>query len=194
MADWDLARDPLVALREGDPAPYEEFVRTHTRAFFAFFRRQGATLHEAEDLTQDVFLKLYNHAEHYRAQERFGALAMRVARNAWIDSRRRSASRRTVSADDAPAPVEERPSPERAVLEHLSEHEEAGRLRQALGRLPDAHRAVFELGVVEELGYADIASILGIPVGTVKSRMFHAVRKLRVALGEEDTDPQGGLA
>ena len=50
--------------------------------------------------------------------------------------------------------------------------------------LPDAHRAVFELAVLGELGYAEIGALLGIPVGTVKSRMFHAVRRLRAAWAE----------
>ena len=58
-------------------------------------------------------------------------------------------------------------------------------LRAALAELPDKHRLVFELGILQELPYADISAALEIPVGTVKSRMFHAVRKLREALGED---------
>ena len=68
-------------------------------------------------------------------------------------------------------------------LQGLSRTEEVERLRVALASLPDHHRLVFELGVVQELPYAEIGEILEIPVGTVKSRMFHAVRKLQEALG-----------
>ena len=51
---------------------------------------------------------------------------------------------------------------------------------------------MFELGVIQEFSYAEIARVVGIPVGTVKSRMFHAVRKLRVALGPADSASGGG--
>ena len=54
----------------------------------------------------------------------------------------------------------------------------------AVRRLSERHRLVFELGVVQELSYAEISAVLEIPTGTVKSRMFHAVRRLREALGE----------
>ena len=58
-------------------------------------------------------------------------------------------------------------------------------LAAALAGLGEHHRLVFELGVVQELPYQEIGQILGIPVGTVKSRMFHTVRKLQEAMGEE---------
>ena len=195
MADRDDPRDPMEALRSGDPGPFEAFVRTHARVFFAYFRRQGAGIHRAEDLTQDVFLKLYHHADRYRPQERFGALAFRVARNLWIDDRRRFAARaRTRGPDlgDGPELADEGVSAT-PVLERLSTREDADRLRAALRELPETHRAVFELGALQELGYAEIAALLDIPVGTVKSRMYHAVRKLRRAMGE-DVESEGGAA
>ena len=100
MADWDLPQDPLLALREGDPGPFESFVRSHTRLLFAFFRRLGAGSHRAEDLTQETFLKLHEKAHRYIPQERFGAFCYRVARNVWIDDRRRQGVRpRGVSMD-----------------------------------------------------------------------------------------------
>jgi len=192
MADWDLPVDPLEALNDGDPAPFEAFVRSHARVFFAFFRRQGAGLHRAEDLTQDVFLKLYHHAPRYRAEERFQRLCLRMARNLWIDDRRRAASRGGGRHTDAAAPEDarpvgrDRPADEPDAL--VADREEADRLRAALAELPDTHRMVFELGVLQELGYAEIAGLLEIPVGTVKSRMYHAVRKLRRAVGDDEEE------
>jgi len=193
MADWDLPVDPLAALREGDPVPFEAFVRDHARRFFAFFRRQGAGLHEAEDLTQEVFLKLHSNAARYRPRERVAAYCLRVARNVWIDHRRRASARvATVPTASAgavgaverdpsevgaalarPAPAEEAPDARAELVE------ESERARAALRELPEHHRLVFELGVVEGLAYPEIARLLDVPVGTVKSRMFHAVRKLR---------------
>ena len=64
--------------------PFEDFVRVHARTVVAFFRQQGASLARAEDLAQEVFLKLYQSAERYEAKERFAAYYFRLARNVWI--------------------------------------------------------------------------------------------------------------
>jgi RNA polymerase sigma-70 factor (ECF subfamily) len=184
---WDLERDPLTARREGDASPFEAFVRSSTATFLAFFGRLGASAAEAEDLVQDLFLKLFRYSETYEPQGRFGAYAFRVARNAWIDRGRRRASRPAEAAGSMGV-EEESPEQVSGVEEpgvRLARHEEAEALRAALAELPDKHRLVFELGILQELPYADISAALEIPVGTVKSRMFHAVRKLREALGED---------
>lgn len=184
-SSWDEARDPLAALAAGDPGPFEAFVRDEAATFLGFFRRLGAPPGEAEDLVQEVFLKLFQHADSYRPTGRFEAFAFRVARNAWIDRRRRQAAAPAPAEGlagaeaDGPEPVDAAEGPGVA----LERREEAARLRAALAQLPEHHRLVFELGVFQERPYAEIAEVLGIPVGTVKSRMFHAVRRLRELLG-----------
>jgi RNA polymerase sigma-70 factor (ECF subfamily) len=185
--DWKAESDPLVALGEGDPKPFEAFVIDETPTFLAFFRRLGAQPTEAEDLTQDLAFKLYRQAETYRAEGRFRAFAFRVARNLWIDRVRKVGRepRRTQGpvGDDMPSLLysladERQPEPGLA----LEQREEAERLILALGQLSEGQRLVFELGVMQELPYQEISEILEVPVGTVKSRMFHAVRNLRTAL------------
>ncbi len=204
MADWDLEKDPLMALREGDPEPFENFVRTHTRRLFHFFLRLGAGSHRAEDLTQETFLKLHEKADRYTPQERFGAFCHRVARNVWIDDcRRRGVRPRGLSIDGEGRPEGSRPGgrslgvleesghgpkPFTDPLERASLREEDVRLRAAIAQLGEVHRNVFEMAVIDELAYPEIASLLEIPVGTVKSRMFHAVRKLRAALDSSPVD------
>jgi RNA polymerase sigma-70 factor (ECF subfamily) len=64
----------------------------------------------------------------------------------------------------------------------LEVREQADQILSAVADLPEAQRHVFELGVVQELAYSEIAALLGVPEGTVKSRMFHAVRQVREAL------------
>ena len=182
---WDLPTDPLAALRAGDPAPFESYVRASAERLAGFFRRQGASLEEAEDLTQDVFMKLHQNAPRYRPEERFRSFCLRVARNVWIDAQRRQSARpRPASLDQeledegtafGEALAAGLPSP----AETAELREDALRMGLALAQLPEHHRLVFELGAVQELSYAEIGSILAIPVGTVKSRMFHAVRRLR---------------
>lgn len=174
-------RDPLLALRAGDPAPFEEFVRTRARALVALFRRQGASLARAEDLTQEVFLKLYEGATRYQPRERFHAYCYRVARNVWIDDCRRLAVRAggLLAEENAREadPLGVRHDPGAG----LQREEEERSLAALLRELSPAHRRVFELVLLAELSYPEVAALLAIPLGTVKSRMFHAVRRLRVA-------------
>lgn len=195
--DWKAESDPLVALGNGDPKPFEAFVIQETPTFLAFFRRLGAQASEAEDLTQDLAFKLYRQAETYRAEGRFRAFAFRVARNLWIDRVRKVGRepRHTQGArqDDMPPllyslPDERQAEPGAA----LEQREEAERLLLALGHLSEGHRLVFELGVMQELPYQEISEILEVPVGTVKSRMFHAVRNLRSALEGESSRSSSG--
>jgi RNA polymerase sigma-70 factor (ECF subfamily) len=190
---WDLDRDPLRALARGDPALFEEFVRIEAPTLIGFFVRLGAERGEAEDLTQEVCLKLYRNAATYQAQQAFPAYVLRIARNAWIDRRRRGAAGprpHSLAAIGTQGGRElgaslasDAPEPGHA----LGVREEARRLLAALAELSLGQRLVFELAVLQERPYAEIAAELAIPVGTVKSRVFHAVRKLRAVL--EPTDP-----
>ncbi len=183
--DWNLAPDPLEALRDGDPGPFEAFVPEGLVALTGFFRRKGAGHQEAEDLSQEVLMRLVQHATAYEPRERFAAYVFRVARNAWIDGRRRQAARPVLTAMGADADDNLPPDPvDPAVgpIQVAETADEADRIRRALSGLSEAHREVFELGVVQELPYAEIGSLLDVPVGTVKSRMFHALRALRSLL------------
>jgi len=191
---WEDDRDPLAALRDGDPALFEAFVRGELKTFLGFFLRLGASRPEAEDLVQDLHLKLFQHARSYQAQGRFAPYAFRVARNLLIDRRRRRAVRPPTSSGVGSAGTGEQETswldnvPDRRSEEPgsaLVRREEALRVRAALEELGERQRLVFELGVVQGLPYQEIGSILEIPVGTVKSRMFHAVRKLQEVLGAE---------
>ena len=188
---WDFDRDPLAALRRGDPTLFEEFVRCEAGTFIGFFRRLGAERSEAEDLAQEVFLKLFRAAETYQAKSAFEAYSLRVARNAWIDRHRRRGARPRLRSFDQDSGEEgtglgDFAGPSEDPGRALAAREDARALRAALAGLSRAHAAVFELAVVQERPYAEIAELLGIPVGTVKSRVFHALRKLRAALETED--------
>ncbi len=192
---WDRERDPLAALQSGEPGPFEAFVEAESGTFLAYFRRLGAGPSEAEDLAQETFLKLYESAAHYRPERRFAPFAFRIARNAWIDRRRRlgaSRIRRAESLETEASRWEDRvASTGDAPSARLEREDESRRVAAALARLSEAHRAVFELGVMQELGYEEISALLEIPVGTVKSRMFHAVRRLRESLVR--SEDQSGL-
>jgi RNA polymerase sigma-70 factor (ECF subfamily) len=184
MERWQFPCDPLVALQRGDSAPFEDFVRRHARTLVTFFRQRGAGLSRAEELTQEVFLKLFQGAPRYQPEERFAAFCFRVARNAWIDECRRQG----VRAEELQGPEEEQgrefAAPPEDPSAGLQAGEQEASIQALLATLPEGHRAVFELAVLGELGYAEISAVLGIPEGTVKSRMFYAVRRLRLAWSE----------
>ena len=194
---WDGERDPLAALVGGRTGPFEAFVQAETGTFLGFFSRLGARRSEAEDLTQETFLKLFRLAVprdrsepvaagaggSYEARGQFRGFAFRVARNVWIDRGRKRSSEPLVVDGDGDFGVDSS-SPEPDA--RLEAQEESARVRAAVASLADGHRLVFELGVLQGLAYADISSALDIPVGTVKSRMFHAVHRVRESLEESD--------
>src|SRR5262249_48617250 len=105
------AKDPLLALRAGDAEPFEEFVRARTRTLVAFFRQRGAALGRAEDLTREVFLKLYQSAARYEPRERFESYCFRLARNTWIDECRRAGARPLEAQNPAALPHGEPAAP-----------------------------------------------------------------------------------
>lgn len=184
-------RDPLLALAAGDAAPFEDFVRRHARTFVAWFRERGASLVRAEDLAQELFLRLYQQADRYRPEGRFLAFSFRLARNLWIDDCRSAAL--APRAWDGPASAASAPEPAAPVPDpaaRLARAEEEHELARLLAALPQAQRRVFELALEGELSYGEIGLLLDIPVGTVKSRMFHAVRRLRLLWGRR----RGALA
>ena len=192
-------QDPLVALAAGDPVPFERFVTGQTALFLSFFRRLGAGPADAEDLTQEVMLRLFKSADRYQTSGRFEAFAFRVARNAWIDRRRKAsvrpqAARGGVGDDDQPDPLQQLQSREPSPESLAEGHETQQQLFAALAQLSEGHREAFRLGVLEKIPYSDIASRLGVPVGTVKSRVFHAVRHLRQIIGSQSAPLPGSEA
>lgn len=120
---------------------------------------------------QDTFLRLFRSGTRYEPRAPFRAFLMRIAKTVHLDWRRR---RRGEVAD----PVEHDAERERRVVSE----EEVLDLRTAVARLPEKLQAVVELSVRHGWSYARIARELSIPEGTVKSRMYHAVRRLRSEL------------
>ncbi len=197
---WDRDRDPLVALRRGERDLFEEFVRTEAAGLISFFQRLGGSRPEAEDLSQEVFLKLYRYSANYQPQGAFEAFAMRIARNAWIDRRRREAAhvatRPFGPSDDDSAAVVDPPAPASEPSLRMNQGEERARLGAALSRLSANHALIFELAVIQGRPYPEISAELDIPVGTVKSRVFHALRNLRATLepSEDSADKDDAKA
>lgn len=183
-----VAEDLLARHQAGDPAAFPEFVATWRSRVVQFFLRQCLDRDRAEDLAQELFLRLLRRVASYRPEGRMSLYVFRAATNLWIDHFRRAAPRpRFCSFDQGGAeegaggwsePAGVGPTPEECAVAA----EDRTALRVAMAQLPEGQRAVLELAVRDELPYAAIAARLHIPVGTVKSRVHAAVATLRERL------------
>ena len=133
---------------------------------------------DADDAAQDALLSALVKLEQYDPRRPFGPWLLRIVANAATDRRRRRKVRRTEPLDPGLAASGTRPdtAAERSEL--------SVRLRRALAELPERRRIAVVLFDVEGYAHAEIADILGIPEGTVRSEVFHARRRLRVLLAD----------
>jgi RNA polymerase sigma-70 factor (ECF subfamily) len=182
----ELSDERLVArILDGNGADFEVLVRRHQGAIYSFILRMVRDPEEAMDLCQEVFLKVFSSLERFDPQFRFTTWLYRIVSNTAIDEIRR---RRTGAAFslDAPAPDDSAPrevaGAEPMPDEMLAARETMGRLEEALKDLPDGYREVLLLRHQGERRYDEIARITGLPIGTVKNRIFRAREMLRRAL------------
>lgn len=166
----------MLRVRDDDRDAFAVLVKRHQKMLLNFFARSGVQ-YDCEDLVQQTFLRLYRYRDRYVATAKFTTFLFLLARQVWIDElRRRKRQERLVEGLAAePLPEQISPAAEAGAAGGLD-------LERALAALPDGMRQVVELGIYQDLPYAEIAEILSIPVGTVKSRMFNALAKLRTFL------------
>jgi RNA polymerase sigma-70 factor, ECF subfamily len=153
--------------------------------------------HRAEDLTQDAFARLFAKRKEYQPSGKFSTYLWRVALNLCYDELRRR-KRRPESPLLEFDPGEDDPGPELAVVEDrpdvlLLREEESGLVRRAVLGLSESYRVVVVLRHYENLKFKEIAEVLGIPEGTVKSRMAEALAQLRNALSRTLRDRSSTL-
>ena len=158
---------------QGDGSAWEELVRRHTRRIFNICYRFTGNSTEAEDLTQDVFLRVYRTLGSYRsAHGGFATWMTSVTRNLLIDHYRRTKRDRvTDSLDDAMPVVENKESVGRRPDEQALVGELSGQVQTALTRLSTELREAVILRDLQQLEYIEIQRVLSVPEGTVKSRI-----------------------
>ncbi len=180
----DPDRELVDAWKAGDESAFEELVRRHEKRVYRLLVRMMGSREEAEDVAQECFLSLYRHGKRFRSEARFSTFVYRVAANAALNRRRtlgRSRARmeklavRQAAGDDLPQTPRD---PEDSTLGHeLTQH-----VRDALETLSPSLRLPVVLYDIEGLPYGEIASILGVAEGTVKSRIHRARQALREQL------------
>jgi RNA polymerase sigma-70 factor, ECF subfamily len=158
----------------GDDAAWEQFVREHTRHVYALCYRFTGSAQEAQDLTQEVFLRVFRTLKSFRSAEgSLGTWLARLTRNLLIDHYRRSRQQRVTDSIEERLPIiEEAGAAASARPDQVVAGREASELlQQALQKLsPDLREAVI-LRDLQEMEYREIAQVLAIPEGTVKSRI-----------------------
>jgi len=185
LSDAELVR----RCRGGDSAAWEEVIRTYSRRVYNLAYRFSNRHELAEDLTQEVFVRVYRSLDQYDPQA--GDLAhwlMRLARNLIIDDYRRRTRTPTDLGDDLESHEYHLRSGQDAPDRGIERSERAHQVHQAIARLSPELRECVILRDIEELSYLEIVEILGIPLGTVKSRinrgrieLARILRRMKVA-------------
>jgi RNA polymerase sigma-70 factor (ECF subfamily) len=170
----------MVRAQGDDVAAFHELVRRYREPLRRFFAATLPDRAQAEDYAQETFLRLWLARSRYEPTGKFSTYLFQIGRHYWLNQRKKVRPEVGLDGLDegsfAVAPAVTRP--EAVMLERYR----VGRMRRAIAALPDHYRAVFEMSHFEGLKYAQISCRLGIPIGTVKSRMAEAVRRLRQSL------------
>jgi RNA polymerase sigma-70 factor (ECF subfamily) len=183
----------LVAqVKAGQMQSYGELVRRYQDRIFNTCWRICGHLEDARDLTQEAFLKAFENLDGYRQESGFYTWVFRVATNLSISHRRSAARRRVLLNDQAQAMRAQadelaRHGPEGRAGDPDSAGPAASRAAALLALLDEEHRAVVVLRDMEGFNYQEIAEILALPVGTVKSRLHRARMILRDAIVSSKT-------
>ena len=165
--------DLMTALQSGDQDALAVLIRRYQPGLVNFFRRMGASIVATEDLVQETFLRLFRYREKYRPTGRFVGLLFVMARHALADAQRASMR-------------DERNIRERAATTDMAAFDRTAvrmDMQEALAGLSEKLRIVVVLNAYQGMKLQEIADVLDIPVGTVKSRLHLAMNRLSDILG-----------
>ena len=175
--------------RGGDPEAFRELVVRHQRRVYAVALGIVKDRDLAWDVSQEAFLRVHQHLAEFRDEASFSTWIHRITARLAIDVLRKERPSRRNDVADVPEPVLREAAP--GVLatalgtdpqETVLRRELSARLTEALGQLPDLHRTILVLREMDGLSYEELAERLGVPKGTVMSRLFHARKKMQVLL------------
>lgn len=181
-------RELIASAQSGDTRAFEQLVRIHQgialRVAYLVVRDSS----EAEDVTQDAFVKAYRSLDRFRAEAPFRPWLLRIVRNEGLNRVRGTKRRRELSVRTSNDPVsgDAAPSPETEVITG----EQSQQLLALIDELPARYRSVLVHRYLLDLTEQETAEILGLPLGTVKSRNARALQRLRRSLDLESRAPQ----
>jgi RNA polymerase sigma-70 factor (ECF subfamily) len=190
--------DMIERCLNGDQAAWESIVRLYRRKVFNVAYKFVGRHDQAEDLTQDVFLKLYKSLDTFDRRANFQTWLISVSRNLCIDHYRSvRKERETISRDVDPADLAPAAPDARADVQ-LEQRDRVKLLRRALDKLAPTLRTAVMLRDIQELTYQEIADRLRLPEGTVKSRINRGrtelARQIQRLREEQDAIPRTGVS
>jgi len=172
-------------LKDRRPEHFEVLMRRYERELYTFLRRFLGNAQHAEDVFQGTFLSVHLRIDQFEPGKRFRPWLYAIASNKAIDFMRRNKRHQMASLDctvqhtDSDESMVSRLSSQGLSPDELAiRSETSAKVREAVGQLSESTQQLIQLAFYQGLKYADIAEILNIPVGTVKSRVFTAMRKL----------------
>ncbi|MFN9851381.1 MAG: RNA polymerase sigma factor [Planctomycetota bacterium] len=183
----EISDEELVARyqKTRESADFEQLVRRYERELYTFLRRFLGNAQHAEDVFQGAFLSVHLRIDQFEPGKRFRPWLYAIASNKAIDFLRRNKRHQVASLDQGSSVgdsdetmVQRLSSQEVGPEERAMLNETSSRMREAVRQLSPSTQQLIQLAFYQGLKYADIAEILEIPVGTVKSRVFTAMRKL----------------
>jgi len=186
LADYELVQTAVA----GREASFEELVRRYQRPIAAYVYRMVGDYDSALDLTQEVFIKVYNSLNRYRSEFKFSTWIYKIAHNAAIDHLRRHAVReQTLSGSVDGERREVTIESKRLTPEQESERKERRmEIESVVQLLQPAYRELIVLRHSHDLSYDEIAEVTGLPLGTVKNRLFRAREAMRDLLVQRGID------
>ncbi len=193
MQDIDLLRQYVA----GDPEAFIALFHRYRKPVYNFIVRTVQDRNTAEDLLQDVFMRVIQRAEDFRGESKFTTWLYTIARNLCIDQLRKTNLRRNVSLNGASRSIENGEKREVTVQvvdrkPGVDRHTNSKRLQEvianAVERLPEEQREVFLMRQVQNMPFREIANVVGVSENTIKSRMRYALERLREMLVDYEAD------
>jgi len=181
MSDTDEEKIWVLQSRDGNPAAFESLIRAHQRMIHSLTFRMTGSMADAEDLTQETFIRAYRQLDSYQGTAKFSSWLYRIAVNACLNWRQREMRRDQIHTRWAGSNDALRSGPEPA-----ADGDALGReVQAALMKLPGKQRAAVVLTVYDGHNHAEAAKILGCSETTVSWRVFAARRKLKRLLSAQ---------
>ena len=175
MTDYEL----VLACIEGDKSAFGELLSRYKNLVYSVALRMVSDKDEADDLAQEIFIKLYRNLEKYSPEYRFSTWTMKIATNHVIDHRRKK-RQDSVSLDEVgdTLAADERLSPETAYISK----EQTEMLRGLIDDLPEMYKVPIVLYHQQGLSYTEISEITGEPLSKVKNRIFRGRKMMKESL------------